>query len=180
MQDNIQSGAAVAPPPPSPGTAIKQSQPVAKGSDAQSVLKRLQSELMALMMRGDPGISAFPEGDNIFSWKGTITGSKETVYEGMVYRLSLSFPSDYPFKPPKVKFENPCFHPNVDLCGNICLDILQDKWSSAYDVRTVLLSIQSLLGEPNNDSPLNTQAAALWDNQEEFRKMVEKFYKPSQ
>lgn len=76
-------------------------------------------------MCGDPGVSAFPEGDNIFSWKGTITGSKDTAYEGMVYKLSLSFPSDYPFKPPKVKFETTCFHPNVDLYGNICLDILQ-------------------------------------------------------
>lgn len=76
-------------------------------------------------MCGDPGISAFPEGDNIFCWKGTISGSKETVYEGMVYKLSLSFPNDYPFKPPKVKFDNPCFHPNVDVYGNICLDILQ-------------------------------------------------------
>ncbi|KAL6009986.1 Ubiquitin-conjugating enzyme [Asimina triloba] len=117
-------------------------------------------------MSGDPGVSAFPEGDNIFCWKGTISGSTDTIYEGMAYRLSLSFPTDYPFKPPKVKFETMCFHPNVDVYGNICLDILQDKWSSAYDVRTILLSIQSLLGEPNNDSPLNTQAAALWSNQE--------------
>uniref|UniRef100_J3KYQ1 UBC core domain-containing protein n=1 Tax=Oryza brachyantha TaxID=4533 RepID=J3KYQ1_ORYBR len=98
---------------------------------------------------------------------------------GTSYRLSLAFPSDYPYKPPKVRFETPCFHPNVDAHGNICLDILQDKWSSAYDVRTILLSIQSLLGEPNNDSPLNTQAAALWPNQQEFRKMVEKLYKPA-
>lgn len=117
-------------------------------------------------MCGDPGISAFPEGDNIFCWKGTISGSKDTVYEGMIYRLSLSFPTDYPFKPPKVKFDSPCFHPNVDVFGNICLDILQDKWSSAYDVRTILISIQSLLGEPNNESPLNTQAAVLWINQQ--------------
>ncbi|KAJ6385186.1 hypothetical protein OIU77_028390 [Salix suchowensis] len=64
-------------------------------------LKRLQSELMALMMSGESGISAFPEGDNIFYWKGTITGSKDTVFEGTEYRLSLSFPNDYPFKPPK-------------------------------------------------------------------------------
>ncbi|KAJ3697541.1 hypothetical protein LUZ61_001246 [Rhynchospora tenuis] len=149
-----------------------------KGPDRQSVLKRLQTELMALMMSGDPGISAFPEGDDILQWRGTINGSTGTVYAGMVYKLSLSFNTDYPFKPPKVKFESPCFHPNVDLHGNICLDILQDKWSSAYDVRTILLSIQSLLGEPNNDSPLNTQAAALWSNQEEFRKMVEKHYRP--
>ncbi|CAI0412826.1 unnamed protein product [Linum tenue] len=118
----------------------------AKNVDTQSVLKRLQSELMALMMSGETGISAFPEEDNIFCWKGTITGSKDTVFEGTEYKLSLAFPNSYPFKPPKVKFETTCFHPNVDVYGNICLDILQDKWSSAYDVRTILLSIQSLLG----------------------------------
>ena len=76
-------------------------------------------------MSGEGGISAFPEEDNIFCWKGTINGSKETVFEGTEYKLSLSFPTDYPFKPPKVKFETGCFHPNVDVYGNICLDILQ-------------------------------------------------------
>ncbi|PSR95416.1 Ubiquitin-conjugating enzyme like [Actinidia chinensis var. chinensis] len=152
---------------------------VAMSVDTQSVRKRLQSELMALMMSGDSGISAFPEEDNLFNWKGTISGSNDTVFEGTDYKLSLLFPNDYPFKPPKVKFDTSCFHPNVDVYGNICLDILQDKWSSAYDVRTILLSIQSLLGEPNTSSPLNTQAASLWGNHEEYRKMVEKLYKPS-
>lgn len=71
-----------------------------------------------------------------------------------------------------MEFETPCFHPNVDIYGNICLDILKDKWSAAYSVRTVLLSIQSLLGEPNNDSPLNTHAAKLWSNQAEFRALL--------
>ncbi|XP_073100231.1 uncharacterized protein [Elaeis guineensis] len=118
------------------------------------------------IMSGDAGVSAFPEGENIFSWVGTIEGSKGTPYEGLSYELSLHFPFDYPFKPPQVKFETPCFHPNVDHCGNICLDILQDMWSSAYDCRTILLSIQSLLGEPNNESPLNSYAATLWSNQE--------------
>ncbi|KAK4441430.1 Ubiquitin-conjugating enzyme E2 20 [Sesamum alatum] len=172
---NTNTAAAAAPPV----STAKQTLPTAKTVDTQSVLKRLQSELMALMMSGDAGISAFPEEDNIFCWKGTITGSKDTVFEGTEYKLSLAFPSDYPFKPPKVKFETGCFHPNVDVYGNICLDILQDKWSSAYDVRTILLSIQSLLGEPNTSSPLNTQAASLWGNQEEYRKMVEKLYKPT-
>ncbi|XP_044478866.1 ubiquitin-conjugating enzyme E2 20-like [Mangifera indica] len=163
---------------PATATATEQSVNPVKTVDNPSVLKRLQTELMALMMSGDSGISAFPEEDNIFSWKGTIHGSKDTVFEGTEYKLSLSFPFDYPFKPPKVKFETICFHPNVDLFGNICLDILQDKWSSAYDVRTILISIQSLLGEPNISSPLNSQAAQLWSNQAEYRKMVEKFYKP--
>ena len=69
--------------------------------------------------------------------------------------------ADYPFKAPSVRFETACFHPNVDQHGNICLDILKEKWSAAYSVRTVLLSIQSLLGEPNNDSPLNAYAAKV-------------------
>ncbi|KAL8211422.1 hypothetical protein R6Q57_005859 [Mikania cordata] len=122
--------------------------------------------MVQLQMSGESAISAFPEEDNIFFWKGTISGSKDTVFEGTEYKLSLTFPNDYPFKPPTVKFETGCFHPNVDVFGNICLDILQDKWSAAYDVRSILISIQSLLGEPNTSSPLNTQAAALWSNQE--------------
>ncbi|XP_073114575.1 uncharacterized protein [Elaeis guineensis] len=129
-----------------------------------------------LLMSGDVGVSAFPEAENIFSWIGTIEGSKGTPYEGLSFKLSLRFPYDYPFKPPQVKFETPCFHPNIDHCGNICLDILQDMWSSAYDCRTILLSIQSLLGEPNNESPLNSYAATLWSNQEDYRKMVHKHY----
>jgi ubiquitin-conjugating enzyme E2 C len=121
----------------------------ARGAEGQSVMRRLQSELMALMMGGDPGVSAFPEGDNIFHWVGTIAGSAGTAYEGTSYRLGLTFNAEYPYKPPKVRFDTPCFHPNVDAHGNICLDILQDNWSSAYDVRTILLSIQSLLGGTN-------------------------------
>lgn len=77
------------------------------------------------MSGGDLGVSAFPEGESIFTWIGTIEGGKETMYEGLSYKLSLRFPLDYPFKPPQVKFETMCFHPNVDQFGNICLDILQ-------------------------------------------------------
>ncbi|CBI31480.3 hypothetical protein AAG906_034389 [Vitis piasezkii] len=145
--------------------------------DTSSVSQRLQKELMALMMSGgDLGVSAFPESESIFTWIGTIMGGNGTVYEGLSYKLSLRFPLDYPFKPPQVKFETMCFHPNIDQFGNICLDILQDKWSSAYDCKTVLLSIQSLLGEPNIESPLNSYAASLWNNQEDYRKMVHKQY----
>uniref|UniRef100_A0A3B4AU99 Ubiquitin-conjugating enzyme E2 C n=1 Tax=Periophthalmus magnuspinnatus TaxID=409849 RepID=A0A3B4AU99_9GOBI len=131
-----------------------------------SVTKRLQQELMTLMMSGDKGISAFPESENLFKWVGTIDGAQGTVYEGLRYRLSLEFPPGYPYHAPRVKFVTPCFHPNVDDQGLICLDILKEKWSALYDVRSILLSIQSLLGEPNNESPLNTTAAELWDNQE--------------
>lgn len=77
------------------------------------------------MSGGDLGVSAFPVAESIFTWVGTIEGGKGTLYEGLSYKLSLRFPMDYPFKPPQVKFDTMCFHPNVDQFGNICLDILQ-------------------------------------------------------
>lgn len=131
---------------------------------------------MVLMTTTEKGISAFPDGENIFKWIGTINGPAETVYTGHKYKLQLEFPNSYPYSAPNVKFLTPCFHPNIDLSGAICLDILKDKWSALYDVRTILLSIQSLLGEPNNDSPLNVQAALLWVNQKEYQKYLNEFY----
>lgn len=71
--------------------------------------------------------------------------SHPQAYEELRYKLSLEFPSGYPYTAPTVRFLTPCYHPNVDTQGNICLDILKDKWSALYDVRTILLSIQSLL-----------------------------------
>ncbi|CAM9796413.1 unnamed protein product [Phaeothamnion confervicola] len=133
---------------------------------------RLQQELMNLMMSSIDGATAFPDGDNLFQWTATIQGSDKTVYEGLSYKLRMVFPENYPYKAPTITFTTPCFHPNVDDAGAICLDILKDKWSAAYSVSTVLLSLRSLLADPNNDSPLNTQAAEMWENPVEFRKMV--------
>ncbi|XP_029468245.1 ubiquitin-conjugating enzyme E2 C isoform X1 [Rhinatrema bivittatum] len=155
-----------------PRKGIESGSSAAKGS----VSKRLHQELMSLMMSGDKGISAFPESDNLFKWIGTIDGAVGTVYEGLRYKLALEFPSGYPYNAPTVRFVTPCFHPNVDGQGNICLDILKDKWSALYDVRTILLSLQSLLGEPNNDSPLNTHAAELWHNQAAYKQHLHELY----
>lgn len=97
-------------------------------------------------MASVPGISAFPVGDNLFHWLGTVEGPKDTPYEGRTYKIHLKFPHDYPFSAPSVSFDTPIFHPNVDMNGAICLDILKDKWSAVYNVQTILLSLQSLLG----------------------------------
>nr|XP_004225853.2 LOW QUALITY PROTEIN: ubiquitin-conjugating enzyme E2 C-like [Ciona intestinalis] len=144
--------------------------------DSNSVKKRLHQELMGLMMSAETGVSAFPDGDNLFNWVGTIEGPEGTVYHGLTYRLSFEFTSSYPYDPPTVKFSTPCFHPNVDEFGNICLDILKEKWSALYEIRTILLSIQSLLGEPNNDSPLNVQAADMWATQTTYKKHLLSHY----
>ncbi|MCJ1422440.1 Ubiquitin-conjugating enzyme E2 11 [Sticta canariensis] len=147
---------------------------VPQHQDTQSVTKRLQNELMELMLSSTPGISAFPDTpSNLLAWTGTIAGPAETPYASLTFKLTFVFPSTYPYAPPMVLFKTPIYHPNVDFSGRICLDILKDKWSAVYNVRSVLLSLQSLLGEPNNASPLNGQAAALWDSDPvEFKRLV--------
>lgn len=102
------------------------------------------------------GISAFPSNTDITKWNATIAGPAGTPYENLTLKLRLSYPSDYPIAPPEVIFKTPIYHPNVDFSGRICLDILkpggegkEGAWSAVLNTTSVLLSIQSLLGEPN-------------------------------
>ncbi len=67
-------------------------------------------------------------------------------------------------EPPKVRFLTKIYHPNIDKLGRICLDILKDKWTPALQIRTVLLSIQSLLSAPNADDPLDPSVADHFKN----------------
>ncbi|KAF7974067.1 hypothetical protein HWV62_23987 [Athelia sp. TMB] len=166
----------LAPPRSAPKSAVSGASTDASGS----VTKRLSNELMTLMMSSSPGISAFPKSDaNLFEWLGTIEGPAGTIYAGLTFRISISFPANYPYVAPTLKFDTPCYHPNVDITGGaICLDILQDKWSAVYSVHTILLSLQSLLGEPNNASPLNSDAANLWDTPDAFKVQLMKHYRP--
>lgn len=154
------------------GSIEKDSLEPSSATSSSQVSKRLQQELMSLMTSNDKGISAFPNGDKLLSWVATVTGPADSVYEGLKYKLRLEFPAGYPYTAPTVRFTTPCFHPNVDQYGNICLDILKEKWSALYEVRTILLSIQSLLAEPNTNSPLNVDASKLWSNQAAFKKVL--------
>ncbi len=81
-------------------------------------------------------------------------GPDESPYSGGIYFLKIHVPSDYPFKPPKLQFETRIYHPNINSNGSICLDILQEQWSPALTICKVLLSISSLLTDPNPDDPL--------------------------
>lgn len=89
-------------------------------------------------------------------------GPKETPYEGGIFFLNIFFPSDYPFKPPKVTFTTKIYHCNVNGNGSICLDILQSQWSPALTISKVLLSICSLMSDPNPDDPLVPEVAKLY------------------
>ena len=124
-------------------------------------VQRLQRELK-LMCESSSNCSAGPvHDDNLFHWTATIIGPDHTPYSGGVFPLIVTFPIDYPFKPPKVRFAVPVYHPNINDRGDICLDILKSEWSPALTISTVLMSISSLLSEPNVDDPLTPEVAQV-------------------
>ncbi|XP_015353482.1 ubiquitin-conjugating enzyme E2 D2-like [Marmota marmota marmota] len=98
----------------------------------------------------------------MFRWQAAIMGPNDSPYQGGVFFLSIQFPSDYPFKPPRIKFITRIYHPNINRSGNICLDILRFEWSPALTISKVLLSICSMLCDPNPDDPLVPEIAKIY------------------
>ena len=94
--------------------------------------------------------------------QATIMGPSDSPYSGGVFFINIHFPPDYPFKPPKVSFKTKVYHPNVNSQGSICLDILKEQWSPALTISKVLLSICSLLTDPNPDDPLVPEIANVY------------------
>ena len=117
-------------------------------------LRRINRELAEL--KNDPpfNCSAGPEGEDMYRWEGVIFGPADCPYQGGVFRLKIQFPVDYPFKCPSVIFTTKIYHPNINSSGIICLDILKNQWSPALTISKVLLSICSLLTDPNPSDPL--------------------------
>ncbi|KAM5221297.1 ubiquitin-conjugating enzyme E2 D2-like [Ctenodactylus gundi] len=143
-------------------------------------LKRLQKELQNMTQDPPPQCSARPVGDNMFLWKGRIEGPDNSPYQGGVFFLNIEFPVDYPFSPPNISFTTQICHPNINRAGEICLDILRSQWSPALTISKVLLSICSLLCDPNPENPLEPEIGKLYlrdrEKYEEIaRKWTEKY-----
>ena len=123
-------------------------------------LKRIQKELTEFNKEEPEGFTAGPVDDSdMFKWEASLQGPENSPYEGGTFQLSMEFPKDYPFKPPKVEFTTKVYHPNVKSTGTICLDILKDAWSPDISVSKILLAIQNLLINPNIDHPLEPEIA---------------------
>ncbi|ORM41860.1 Ubiquitin-conjugating enzyme E2 2 [Babesia sp. Xinjiang] len=124
--------------------------------------RRLLLDLRKLQQERPDSLCASPLNGDIFVWKAVILGPDNTEWEGGIFTLALKFTNEYPHRPPTVKFTTKIFHPNVYQDGSICLDILDKEWSPVFDVSAILTSIQSLLTDPNNQSPANKEAAILY------------------
>eukprot|EP00657_Telonema_sp_P-1_P010738 TRINITY_DN5313_c0_g1_i1.p1 TRINITY_DN5313_c0_g1~~TRINITY_DN5313_c0_g1_i1.p1 ORF type:complete len:158 (-),score=27.86 TRINITY_DN5313_c0_g1_i1:271-744(-) len=143
-------------------------------SASKMAISRLMADLRELNNDCPDGCSASPVNeDNPFIWAATIFGPSETPWEGGVYALRMFFPEDYPSKPPKIRFTCDMWHPNVYSDGVLCLDIIQDQWKPVYTVANILLSIQSLLTDPNGQSPANPEAAQMYEvDRKQYNKRV--------
>jgi ubiquitin-conjugating enzyme E2 D/E len=117
--------------------------------------KRITRELLELQNDPPLNCSAGPVNDkDIFNWEGVLFGPPDSPFAGGVFKVSIQFPVDYPFRPPRVTFNTKIYHPNINSAGFICLDILKQNWSPALTISKVLLSILSMLTDPNPKDPL--------------------------
>lgn len=114
---------------------------------------------------------------NIYEWNVTVVGPPNTPYSAGLFKAIMSFPTDYPVKPPSFKFTTEIWHPNVYPDGRVCISTLRlhinnkgpcERWSPNHTAESVLLSIISMLSAPSDDSPANYTAALQWNMDKEL------------
>ena len=126
-------------------------------------IRRIKKEIEELEKTPPDNCSAGPINENdLFQWRATILGPEGSPYQGGIFNLKISLPPDYPFKAPHISFITQIYHCNVNSNGSICLDILKDNWSPALTLGKALLSICSLMDDPNPNDPLMPEIATLF------------------
>ncbi|KAL9103533.1 MAG: hypothetical protein Q9163_001411 [Psora crenata] len=127
--------------------------------------KRLLQELKTNRIE-TPGcllsLGPVSEENNLLHWEAVMEGVPGTAYETGRWKLYIQIPAQYPLAPPTVTFLTPCCHPNVHFkTGEICLDLLKGSWTPTYTIASTLEAVHQLLADPEVDSPLNVDVAAL-------------------
>jgi len=145
-------------------------------SPSTSAIRALQLELKKIQEEPVEGFQVrLVNEDNIFEWEVAIFGPPGTLYEGGYFKAHMKFPHDYPYSPPSIRFLAKMWHPNVYENGEVCISILHppvddpqsgelpsERWNPTQNVRTILLSVISLLNEPNTFSPANVDASVMF------------------
>jgi len=114
----------------------------------------------------------FPDPNNIMFFNVNIS-PRDGLYKGAEFKFSVTIPTNYPYEPPKVVNNTITFHPNLDLDGHVCLNILRDDWRPVLNLSCVMFGLMTLFLEPNPDDPLNKEAARqMIENRSEFERNV--------
>ena len=148
----------------------------------------LKKQFKDLNQASDLGLSVgLVDDNNFYKWSVVIFGPTETIYEGGFFRAILTFPEDYPNSPPQMKFTTKMWHPNIYQDGRVCISILhppgtdkfneqekaEERWRPSLGAEEILLSVISMLNDPNPDSPANIDAAVQFRNhREEYNSKV--------
>ncbi|KAF3583923.1 hypothetical protein F2Q69_00029946 [Brassica cretica] len=127
----------------------------------KKAMQRIEKEFKDMTSK-DSLYSIGRDSNNLFKWNAMIQGPEGTPYAGGMFSIDIKFPKNYPFTAPKFTFKTQIYHPNINSEGSICLDILKDKWSPPLTVEKVVLSITSLLADPNPDDPLVGEIGELF------------------
>ncbi len=148
----------------------------------------LKKQFKDLNKASDLGLSVgLVDENNFYKWSVVIFGPTETIYEGGFFRAILTFPDDYPNSPPQMQFTTKMWHPNIYKDGKVCISILhppgtdkfneqekaEERWRPSLGAEEILLSVISMLNDPNPDSPANIDAAVMFrNNREEYDNKV--------
>ncbi|KAJ5657656.1 uncharacterized protein N7484_001305 [Penicillium longicatenatum] len=131
---------------------------------ASNRMRRIGKEMADIHADTKSQITAAPvnEQEDITHLRGSFPGPPGTPYEGGTYNIDIKIPTDYPFRPPVMKFETKVWHPNVSSqTGAICLDTLSSAWSPVLTIKSALLSLQSLLSTPEPKDPQDAEVANM-------------------
>lgn len=142
---------------------------------SSSALRALSLEYKSLQDEPVEGFRVKLVNDNLCIWEVAIFGPPDTLYQGGYFKAQMKFPTDYPYSPPTIRFLTKVWHPNVYENGDLCISILHppvddprsgelpcERWNPTQNVRTILLSVISLLNEPNTYSPANVDASIMY------------------
>lgn len=135
---------------------------------------RMQKDMAELNL--PPNITiVFPEGrEKLLHFEITIRPD-EGMYKGGKFLFDFSIPNAYPHDAPKVLCKTKVYHPNIDMEGKICLNILREDWKPVLSISSVIYGLQFLFLDPNPDDPLNKEAAQMFaENQRQFEQYVQR------
>ncbi len=151
-------------------------------------LKRLNAEYKQILQEPNYFYSVEPNLKNFYHWDVILIGPPDSPFEGGIFKCQFKFPTDYPNKPPEFKFISQFPHPNIYPDGKVCISILHEgkdewgyehiseRWNPSHSVNSILMSVLSMITNPNFESPANVDASVMWrQNWDQYKKIIYKY-----